>query len=395
MNSRLQWRHVVFAAAGLALALASGCATTCDTCCGGKPAGGKSIYEESFGNVKGTPVKIYTLANGKGMKARITNYGGIVVNLETPDRAGKLADVVLGYNTVDEYVKDTPYFGCIVGRYGNRIAAGKFSLEGKTYTLATNNDPAGMPCALHGGIKGFDKVVWDAESVARPGAQGLKLHYVSKDGEEGYPGNLDVTVWYWLTEDNELRIDYQATTDQATPVNLTHHGYFNLKGEGSGDILGHELTIKASRFTPVNAGLIPTGEFRPVAGTPFDFTRPTAIGARVNADDEQIKFGAGYDHNWVLDNPRRKLALAATLYEPTTGRLMEVLTEEPGLQFYCGNFLDGKLTGKSGKAYAHRNGLCLETQHFPDSPNQPAFPSTILQPGQVYRTTTVYRFSAK
>lgn len=343
----------------------------------------------------GTPVEIYTLTNPKGTRLRAMTYGAIVVSLETPDRNGQSADIVLGYNTLAEYLKDTPYFGAIVGRYGNRIAHGKFSLAGKSYTLATNNSPGGMPCSLHGGLKGFDKVVWRGEPLAKPGAQGVKFTYVSKDGEEGYPGNLTLSVTYWLGEDNDWRIDYLATTDKATPVNVTQHSYFNLKGEGNGDILGHTLTFKASRITPVNAGLIPTGELRSVQGTPFDFSTPHTIGERVNATDEQMKFGGGYDHNWVLDSQNGSLALAATVHEPTTGRVMQVLTTEPGLQFYCGNFLDGKLIGKSGKPYQFRNGFCLETQHYPDSPNQPKFPSTILQPGQTLKSTTVYRFSVK
>lgn len=351
---------------------------------------------ESFGQTAdGTPVKVFTLTNSHGIKLRVMNYGAIVLSLEVPDRNGKPGDVVLGYRTLDEYIKDTPYFGAVVGRYGNRIANGKFTLDGKTYTLATNNSPGGIPCSLHGGLKGFDKVVWDAEGVEKPGAQGVKFHYRSKDGEEGYPGNLDMTVTYWLTDNNEWQIDYGATTDKATPVNVTQHSYFNLRGEGNGDILGHEVTLNASKFTPVTAGLIPTGELRPVSGLPFDFTNPHPIGERVDSKDEQIRFGNGYDHNWVLDNQGGALALAATVYEPTTGRVMEVLTTEPGIQFYSGNFLDGSLTGKSGKPYPFRSGLALETQHYPNSPNQPSFPGTILEPGQELKSTTVYRFSVR
>ena len=343
----------------------------------------------------GTLVEVFTLENRRGIKLRAMTYGAIVLSLETPDRNGKSADIVLGYNSLAEYLKDTPYFGAVVGRYGNRIAHGKFSLEGKTYTLAANNEPGGLKCSLHGGLKGFDKVVWRGEGLVKAGAQGVRFSYVSKDGEEGYPGTLKLSATYWLTDTDEWRIDYVATTDKATPVNVTQHSYFNLRGEGSGDILGHELTIKAARFTPVTAGLIPTGELRPVKGTPLDFTAAHAIGERVNATDEQMKFGGGYDHNWVLDNQKGGLALAAIVYEPTTGRRLEVLTTEPGLQFYCGNFLDGKLVGKSGKPYLLRNGFCLETQHYPDSPNQPALPSTILKPGQTLKSTTVYRFSSK
>jgi aldose 1-epimerase len=351
---------------------------------------------EPYGKTKeGEDVTIYTLGNAAGMRARILDYGGTVVSLEVPDREGKLADVVLGFSKLEDYLARSPYFGCIVGRYGNRIAAGRFTLDGREYKLATNNEPGGMPCALHGGLKGFDKVVWKAERVSKPEAEGLKLRYVSKDGEEGYPGNLDVTVTYWVTADNALMIFYSAATDKKTPVNLTHHGYFNLKGEGNGDILGHELRLLAANFTPVNKGLIPTGEIRPVQGTPFDFTAPHAIGERIGADDEQLRFGGGYDHNWVLDAQEGGLALAATVYEPGSGRVMEVSTTEPGIQFYCGNFLDGTLTGKSGKPYPHRSGFCLETQHYPDSPNQPGFPSTILEPGKTYRSQTVYRFTVK
>lgn len=344
----------------------------------------------------GTPVEVYTLTNANGLRLRATNYGCIVLSIETPDRAGRMADVALGYPTLAEYLRETPYFGAVVGRYANRIAGGQFTLDGQTYTLAKNNDPGGQPCSLHGGLKGFDKVVWSAKGVEKPGAQGVRFERTSPDSEEGYPGNLRVAVTYWLTDDDEFRIDYEATTDRATPINLAQHTYFNLKGEGQGDILGHELTLHASRFTPVSAGLIPTGELRPVAGTPLDFTAPHAIGARIGADDEQLRYGGGYDHNWVLDRrPEGGLQPAATVYEPTTGRVLEVLTTEPGIQFYCGNFLDGKLTGKSGQPYVHRGGFCLETQHFPDSPNQPAFPSTILRPGETWRSQTVYRFRTR
>jgi aldose 1-epimerase len=354
-----------------------------------------TVTSASFGKLPdGRETTLYSLTNTNGIKADITNYGAIIVRLFVPDRQGRLDDVVLGYNRVEDYVKASPYFGAIVGRYGNRIAHGKFTLDGRTHTLATNNAPGDIPCHLHGGKVGFDKVLWTAEPLIVNNIPGLKLRYLSQDGEEGYPGNLDVTVHYWLGNDNSLKIEYLATTDQPTPVNLTQHSYFNLKGEGHGDILGHILMIKASKTTPVDIGLIPTGQFAAVAGTPFDFTTPHAIGARVNAVDEQLKFGGGYDHNWVLDHQTGQLALAATVSEPTTGRFMEVWTEEPGLQFYCGNFLDGSNLGKRGQPYQHRHGFCLETQHYPDSPNQPNFPSTILRPGQKYQTTTVYKFSA-
>ncbi|MFQ5807555.1 MAG: aldose epimerase family protein [Phycisphaerae bacterium] len=355
-----------------------------------------SIEKRMWGKTEdGQTAHLYTLTNKNGMTVRVTNYGCVIVSLTAPDRAGKYADVVLGFDRLDDYIKDSPHFGCVVGRYGNRIARGKFSLDGKTYALATNNEPGGIPCHLHGGNVGYDRVIWDAEAIIRAGAVGLKFHYLSRDGEEGYPGDLDVTMYYWLADTNELRIEYSATTDKATPVNLTHHSYFNLAGAGNGDILGHELMLAADRFTPVDAGLIPTGELRPVAGTPFDFTKPTAIGARVNKDDPQLKYGGGYDHNFVLSRWDGKLRLAATIYEPETGRFMEVLTTEPGVQFYCGNFLDGHHIGKGGKPYKHRFGFCLETQHFPDSPNKPQFPSCILRPDEEYRHVTVYRFSAR
>jgi aldose 1-epimerase len=363
---------------------------------GTSPARAADAPGEPFGTTKeGQAVTIYTLSNASGMRARIADYGATVVSLEVPDRNGKAGDVVLGFSKLEDYLARSPYFGCIVGRYGNRIAGGRFSIDGQEYTLATNNAPGGIPCSLHGGLKGFDKAVWKAERVSKDGAEGLKLRYLSKDGEEGYPGNLSATVTYWIGKNNELRIDYEATTDKKTPLNLTHHGYFNLKGEGIGTILDHELTLAASRFTPVTSGLIPTGELRPVKGTAFDFTTAHTIGERIGGDDKQLLDGGGYDHNWVLDNQEGTLALAATVYAPSSGRVMEVLTTEPGIQFYCGNFLDGTLTGKAGKPYPHRSGFCLETQHYPDSPNQPNFPSTILEPGKTYKSTTIYRFTTK
>jgi aldose 1-epimerase len=349
------------------------------------------IDVESFGKTPdGQDVRLYTLTNVNGLKAQIMTYGAIVTSLEVPDKDGTMGDIVLGYDNLDDYIKETPYFGAIVGRYGNRIGKGKFTLDGATYTLATNNNEN----HLHGGLKGFDKVVWQDEPVWRPNGVGVKLSHLSKDGEEGYPGNLKATVVCLLTNDNELRFEYEATTDKATPVNLTHHGYFNLTG-GARDILGHRLTLNADKFTPVDAGLIPTGELTDVKGTPMDFTKPTAIGERIDNDYEQLQFGGGYDHNWVLNKEDGGMTLAARVHEPTTGRIMEVHTTEPGVQFYAGNFLDGTLTGKDGVVYKHRWGFCLETQHFPDSPNKPNFPSTILQPGGKYETTTVYRFSAR
>jgi aldose 1-epimerase len=348
--------------------------------------------QSAFGKTaEGQDVSLFTLQNASGMKAALTNYGATVTSLYVPDRNGNFDDVVLGFTSLDGYVKDNPYFGCIVGRYGNRIGKGKFTLDGVEYKLATNNGEN----HLHGGMKGFNKVAWSAEPVKQDSAVGVKFSYLSKDGEEGYPGNLSCAVTYWLTSNNELKIQYHATTDKATPVNLTHHGYFNLAGQGTGDILNHQMEIFADRFTPVDRGLITTGELRSVEGTPMDFRQPHAIGERIGNDDEQLKFGLGYDHNWVLNSSNGSLALAARVHEPTTGRVMEVWTTEPGLQFYSGNFLDGTLTGKDGRVYQHRHGLCLETQHFPDSPNKPDFPSTILQPGETYNTETVYRFLTK
>lgn len=350
-------------------------------------AGAADILSEPFGVVKGVPVQLYTLQGGRGFEARISNHGGIVVSLRVPDRNGRPGDVVLGYDTLAEYLTASPYFGCLVGRYANRIARGRLTLGGVTYALPTNDGPN----HLHGGRRGFDKVVWEAR--ARPGGElgpELELRYLSQDGEEGYPGNLSVTAVYSLTG-GTLRLDCTATTDAVTAVNLTHHSYFNLAGQG--DVLGHEVMIAASAFTPVDQTLIPTGELRPVSGTPFDFNTPTTIGARVDLADEQLRFGRGYDHNWVIRKPPGELGLMARVREPTTGRVLEVLSTEPGLQFYSGNFLDGTLQGKGGWRYGPRHGLCLEPQRFPDSPNQPGFPPAVLEPGQVYRHTLLYRFT--
>ena len=349
------------------------------------------ISQAPFGSADGKPVEIYTLTNNKGMEARIMTYGGTVVSLRVPDKTGKLDDVVLGYDSVADYQRSSFYFGSLIGRYGNRIAKGKFSIDGKEYTLATNNGAN----HLHGGVKGFDKVVWTAHPSMKIDGPRLELTYLSRDGEEGYPGNLNVKVVYSLSEDNELKIQYTATTDKLTVVNLTHHSYFNLAGAGNTDILAHELMINADRFTPPDRGSIPSGEFRSVKGTPFDFTRPTSIGSRIDQTDEQLKFGSGYDHNFVLNKKNRELSLAATVYYAGNGRVMEVFTTEPGLQFYSGNFLDGSIKGKSGKDYPRRSGLCLEAQHFPDSPNEPMFPTTLLRPGQKYSQMTVYRFSVR
>ncbi len=351
-----------------------------------------SITAESFGEMPdGTAVDLYALRNAGGCEVRITNYGGIVVSLTVPDREGKLDDVVLGFETLGQYLAGSPYFGALIGRYGNRIGAARFTLDGVEYTLAAN-DAAN---SLHGGDRGFDKVLWQAKAIESEKEDSLELTYLSADGEEGYPGNLSVTVVYTWTGDNELRIDYTATTDRKTVLNLTHHSYFNLAGAGAGDNLAHEMLINADRFTPVDAYLIPTGELRGVAGTPMDFRQPTAIGERIDADDEQLALAGGYDHNWVLNGADGSPAPAARVHEPTTGRIMEVLTTEPGIQFYAGNFLDGSQVGKGGRAYPYRSAFCLETQHFPDSPNRPEFPSTVLGPGETYRQTTVYRFSAR
>jgi aldose 1-epimerase len=350
-----------------------------------------SITKAPFGKTAdGAPVDIYTLKNAAGMEVAITTYGGRIVSLKAPGRDGKFADVVLGFDNLEGYLGANPYFGALVGRYGNRIAKGQFKLDGKLYKLAVNDGPN----SLHGGLKGFDKVVWTGREV--PGGDpSLELTYLSKDGEEGYPGNLTVKVTYTLTAANELRLDYSATTDKDTVLNVTNHSYFNLAGQGHGDILSHVLQLNSSKITPVDAGLIPTGELKSVEGTPFDFRQPNVIGARINADEEQIKRGGGYDHNFIVDGEPGTLRLAARVTEPTSGRVLEVSTTEPGVQFYTGNFLDGTVKGKGGVAYAKRNGFCLETQHFPDSPNHPAFPTTTLKPGAEYKSTTVFKFSVQ
>jgi aldose 1-epimerase len=354
--------------------------------------GKRDVTKQAFGKMPdGTPVELYTLTNTNGMQAGITTYGGAVVSLTAPDRNGKYADVVLGMDSLEGYRQQSAFLGALVGRYGNRIGHAGFTLDGKQYQLPKNDGEN----TLHGGPRGFDKRVWNAEPANRPDGHGVQLTYVSKDGEEGFPGNLTARVVYILTDKNELKIEYSATTDKATVVNLTNHSYFNLAGQGEGDVLQHELTIYADRFTPVDAGLIPTGELKPVKGGPFDFTRPTAIGARIGQNDEQLKIGKGYDHNWVLNKGNGGLTKAAEIHEPKTGRVMEVWTTEPGMQFYTGNFLDGSIHGKGGKAYQQRGAFCTETQHYPDSPNKPAFPSTELKPGATYKTTTVFRFSAR
>jgi aldose 1-epimerase len=358
--------------------------------CSAPTSSSRKISEQSFGaNTEGVPVKLFTLRNQGGAEATICNYGGLVTSLKVADRNGKLGDIVLGYDRLADYLTNSPYFGALIGRYGNRIAKGKFELDGKQYSLATNNGPN----ALHGGVKGFDKVIWQASAYQSEAGPALKLTYLSKDNEEGYPGNLSVIAVYTLTDDNALKLEYTATTDKATVINLTHHSYFNLAGKG--DILNHLVMIPADRFTPVDDTLIPTGELAPVAGTAFDFRTPTPIGQRITQNETQLKFGNGYDHNWVINKPVGELGLMARVYEPTTGRVLEVLSREPGLQFYSGNFLDGTQTGKGGWNYKFRNGFCMEPQHYPDSPNQPNFPSVVLQPGQVYHNTIIYRFSVK
>ena len=348
------------------------------------------ITRADFGaTADGEAVHSYTLRNASGIEMRVISLGGIVTHLITPDRDGNMADIVLGFDTIDKYLEEPPYFGALIGRYGNRIAKARFAIDGTEYALAANNGPN----HLHGGIKGFDKVVWDAEASEGEGERSVTFTRTSPDGEEGYPGNLATKVTYTLTDRNELVIEYEATTDKPTHVNLTHHSYFNLAGHDAGDILGHELTIDADRFTPIDDTLIPTGELKPVEGTPFDFRQPTAIGARIDqAGNQQIVYGKGYDHNWVANGEGFRHVARAR--DPKTGRTLDVATSEPGLQFYSGNFLDGSVTGKGGTVYGHRTGFCLETQHFPDSPNQPSFPSTLLKPGETYRTRTVYTFGA-
>jgi len=356
------------------------------------PTGKQSVKKESFGTLPdGTPVDLFTMTNAQGMEIRATNYGGIVVSLRVPDKKGNLDDIALGFDDLRGYLANTPYFGAIIGRYGNRIANGKFTLDGKEYSLARNNGPN----SIHGGLKGFNKVLWQAEPFQSPAGVGIILTYTSKDGEEGYPGNLKTKVTYTLTDKNEWIIDYEAVADNATPLNLTEHTYFNLAGEGKGNILGHILQLKANHFTPVDQNLIPVGELRAVKNTPLDFTEPTAIGARIDADYEQLHLGRGYDHNFAIDQKGSDPVLAARVKEPTSGRVLEVYTTEPGLQFYTGNFLDGTITGKQGHVYKRRYGFCLETQHFPDSPNHPDFPTTILRPGRTYHSRTIYKMSAE
>ena len=379
-----RFRYLGFCSLILMLGMVVACGPTKE-----KEQAHAGIQRSAFGKMAdGQAMDLYTLSNLHGMQVGITNYGARVVSIQVPDRSGQMADVVLGFDDLQGYLGDNPYFGAIVGRYGNRIAKGQFTLDGVLYKLPVNNGPN----SLHGGLKGFDKRVWTSREVSTS-PPSLELTYLSKDGEEGYPGDLNVKVVYTLTDDNELKIDYSATTDKDTVLNLTNHSYFNLSGAGNGDILKDILTINADRFTPVDANLIPTGELRSVEGTPFDFRQPTAIGARINADDPQLKLAGGYDHNFVLNREVGGLVLAARVADPDSGRVLEVLTTQPGLQFYTSNFLDGTIRGKGGKAYGHRSAFCLETQHFPDSPNHPSFPSTELKPGETYHQVTVFKFS--
>ena len=368
-------------AAALALSVA-GCTSHTSSTPGGK---------NSFGTVDGKEVFLYTLRNAHGMEARITNYGGILVSLIVPDKNGKPGDIVLGFDSLAGYLRTTPYFGAIVGRYANRIGKARFSLNGKEYTLAANDGTN----TLHGGLKAFDKVVWTVDETYAPAEPSLALTYVSNVGEDGFPGTLKVRVVYTVTDSNALRIEYFATSDAPTVLNLTIHSYFNLADSGRTDILGHELLLDAGRFTPIDAGLIPTGEMRSVAGTPMDFHTLSQIGARIEAKDEQLRLARGYDHNWIIDRTGNGLVRAARVAEPKSGRVMEVWTTEPGIQFYTGNFLDGTITGKNGVVYQRRAALCLETQHFPDSPNRPEFPTTVLNPGETFTSTTVYSFATK
>ena len=387
MNKIIQL--ITVASLGLSAACFSGCSTM-------KTSNG-TITKADFGiTPDGKLVEIYTLKNDAGAEARIMTYGGIVQSLKMPDKNGTLADVVLGFDTLDgytsaSYLKGCPYFGALIGRYGNRIGGAKFTLEGQTYTLATNNNGN----MLHGGWKGFDKVVWTARPMPTTHGPALILTYFSKDGEEGFPGNLEVTAIYTLTDKNALKLEFTAKTDKPTVVNLTHHSYFNLGGQGNGDILGHLVYINANLTTPVDAGQITTGALADVTGTPYDFRTPTAIGAHINDTNTVLQYGPGYDHNWVINNPPGQLGLQARVKDPASGRVMEVWSDQPGLQFYAGNFLDGSLTGKDGKVYQRRSAFCMEPQHFPDSPNHANFPSVELKPGQVYHNTIIYKFSAE
>jgi aldose 1-epimerase len=393
-GSRMRGRGRLALAAGVVLAVLGLAGGPAEAATG--PAAELGITKARYGTLpSGTAIFQYTLTNSHGVRVKIITYGGIVTAIRVPDREGRLRNVALGLRNLHDYVTQNggPFFGAIIGRYANRIANGRFTLDGHTFHLPRNNGPN----TLHGGPRGFDKRVWSARVVRGPESVGLRLHRVSADGEQGFPGRMPVTVTYRLTEGNALRIHYRATTSEPTVVNLTNHTYWNLAGEGSGSILGERLMINAHRYTPVDATLIPTGVRAPVAGTPFDFTRPTAIGARIHRDNPQLVIAHGYDHNFVLARPPggSALALAARAIEPRSGRVLSVFTDQPGMQFYSGNFLDGSLVGPSGHTYRQSDGFALETQHFPNSPNEPSFPSTVLRPGQVYRTTTVFTFSTR
>lgn len=386
MNNKMTW---VFASCIAIVLFAAACASP-------QPAGETATAdEEVFTQLPdGRAVKLFTLTNAHGIEVRAIEYGGIILSLKVPDRNGTVADIALGYDSLQGYLDVTPYFGAIIGRYGNRIDAARFVLDGNEYRLAANDGEN----HLHGGLVGFDKVLWKGETFENADGVGVVFTYTSPDGEEGYPGTLNAKVTYTLTDDNDLIFAYEATTDKATPVNLTQHTYFNLAGQDSGTILDQLMMINASHYTPINSGLIPTGEVARVEGTPFDFRQPTAIGAHIADDNEQLRFGRGFDHNFVLDRGDASpdsLVLAARAVDPTSGRVMEVRTTEPAIQFYSGNFLDGTITGKGGTVYEYRTGFCLETQHYPDSPNKPEFPNTILRPGETYSSKTVYSFSTE
>lgn len=390
-NSLFQNGRWLAALAGLALA--AGCASD-KSCCGAGKAccPSEPVSKSAFGSVNGQDVALYTLRNKHGVVAKISTYAGTLTSLKVPDKDGKLVDVALGCDSVEGYLTNCPYLGAIIGRFGNRIGGASFKLDDKEYKLAANNGPNN----LHSGPNGFDKRIWTATPVNSRDGAALRLTYRSPDGEEGFPGNLKVSVLYTLTDNNELRVAFTAKTDKPTVCNLTYHPYFNLSGAGSGDILDHYVWINADKFTPVDSVQIPTGEIRPVAGTPLDFTAANTIGSRIDAADEQIKFGAGYDHNWVINQSKPgRVTLQARASSPKTGISMEILSSEPGLQFYTGNFLDGTVPGKDGQVYPRRSGFCMEPQHFPDSPNKPAFPSTTLRPGETYHNTIVYKFTAK
>ena len=389
-SSRLTFVHTARVTVGAAIIV---CLVACANVSQSSTPAAAGTQRAPFGRTAGgEAAELFTLRNAHGIQVQLTNYGGIITSIKTPDRAGRFADIVLGYDELGGYLRDSPYFGAIVGRYANRIARGRFTLDGTAYTLAVNNGPN----SLHGGLRGFDKVVWNAQPFQNQEGQGVTLDYTSPNGEEGYPGTLRARVTYTLTPDDRLIVDYHATTDRATPVNLSQHTYWNLVGNATRDILGHVLTINADAITPVDSTLIPTGEIAPVAGTPFDFRTPTAIGARIDQrQNTQIRYGNGYDHNFVLNRGSATpdaLVHAALVVEPATGRTLDIYTTEPGLQFYSGNFLDGSITGKTGSVYRFRYGLALETQHYPDSPNRSNFPSTILRPGLEYRSRTVFQF---